>query len=68
MNWFEAIPAKLSKNRYLNLTTTDFSNPSSPSHPSYSTCTYVWYVKTHLQAINKQQYLYDMTTAFSNCQ
>ena len=32
-------------------------------------CTYVWYVKKHLQAINKQQYLYDsMTTAISNYQ
>ena len=30
--------------------------------------TYIWYVKTHLQAINKQQYLYDITTAISNYQ
>ena len=37
MNRFAAIPATLSKNRYLNLTTTNISNPSSPSHPSYST-------------------------------
>ena len=36
-NRLAAIPATLSKTCYLNLTTTKLSNPSSPSHPSYST-------------------------------
>ena len=37
MNRFAAIPATLSKTRYLNLTTTNLSHPSSPSNPSHST-------------------------------